>query len=70
MATSDDVMPATVSLVWGLSKGGSGLKLLQGPSLRAALATCAKGQESISGGCVPADNFLRAELLLLRAERP
>lgn len=70
MATSNDVMPATVSLVWGLSKGGSELKLLQGASLRAALATYAKGQESISGGCVPVDNLLRAELLLLRAERP
>lgn len=32
MATSSDVMTAAVGRVWGLSKGGSGLKPLQGAS--------------------------------------
>lgn len=68
MASSSDVTPATVGRARRLSKGGSGLKPLQG-ALRVVLATDAKGQASTSGGCVPADNLLRAEVLL-RAERP
>lgn len=53
-----------------VGEGGSGLQLLHGASLRAASAPYAKGRESIAGGRVPADDFLRAELLLVRAERP
>lgn len=68
MATRSDVMPASVAY-WGLSKGGSGLKLPLGTSVRAAPATHAKGKVSTSGRCVPDDNLVRAEALLLRAER-
>lgn len=68
MATSSDVMPAAVAS-WGRSEGGSGLKPPQGAWLPAVVAPYAKGQVSTSGGCVLAENLVRAEVLLVRAER-
>lgn len=68
MATRSDVMPASVAYR-AFSKGGSGLKPPQASRHRPPQLPTQKGKFLTSGGCVPANNLLRAEALLLRAER-
>lgn len=70
MATSTDVMTAAVGRVWGFSKGGTELNPLQGVSTGGGGHFRKRIRVNFLGGCVPANNLLRAEVLILRAEMP